>query len=130
MTVALSVRAPRAIRDSLETKYALTMDRALLDDVKVMASEAVTNSVIHSGRPDGDPISFSSDVADGVLRVEVGDEGRGVASLSARSLDPPSGLGYLDLLSDRWSSRQDGTFHVWFEIDVVSHTTFSRAAPV
>jgi len=93
-------------------------------------STAVTNSVIHSGRPDGDPISFSSDVADGVLRVEVGDEGRGVASLSARSLDPPSGLGYLDLLSDRWSSRQDGTFHVWFEIDVVSHTTFSRAAPV
>ena len=124
---ALSLQAPRTIRDSLETKYALMMDRGLLDDVKVMASEAVTNSVVHSGRPDGDPISLSSNVTDGVLRVEIGDDGQGVANLSARSLDPPSGLGYLDILSDRWSSHQNGTFIVWFEIDVTSHTMLARA---
>ena len=127
MTVALSHQAPRTIRDSLETEYALTMDRALLDDVKVMASEAVTNAVIHSGRPDGDPISVSANVTESVLHIEVGDQGKGVANLSARSLDPPSGLGFLDILSDRWSSRQDGSFHVWFEIDITSRTMLARA---
>ena len=91
-----------------------------------MASEMASNAVQHSGRPDGDPISMSSNVTDGVLRIEVGDQGRGVANLSARSLEPPSGLGYLDTLSDRWASRQNGTFHVWFEIDVTSRTLLSR----
>lgn len=126
MRVALSRAAPRTIRDSLEAKYALTMDRGLLDDIEVMASEAVTNSVIHSGRPDGDPISVSANVTDGVLRVEIGDRGRGVANLSARSFDPPSGLGYLDILSDSWSSRRNGTFRVWFEIAVTPGTVLER----
>ena len=127
MTLALSLRAPRAIRDSLEAEYGLTMDRGLLDDVKVMTSEAVTNAVIHSGRPDGDPISVTSTVTDGVLHVEVADEGRGVSNLSARSLEPPSGLGFLEILSDRWSSHQNGRFHVWFEIDVTSDPVLARA---
>ena len=131
MSVALSLRAPRIIRDSLEKKYGLTMDRGLLDDVKVMASEAVTNSVLHSGRPHGDPISVSSNVADGVLRVEIGDEGAGVSNLAARSLDPPSGLGFLSILSDRWGQARNGTFRVWFEIDVtLLGSILSRTVPV
>ena len=127
MTVALSLRAPRTVRHSLEAKYALTMDRVLLDDVKVMASEVVTNSVVHSGRPESDPITVTSNVIDGVLHVEIGDPGQGEANLSARSLIPPSGLGYLDILSDRWSSNQNASFHVWFEIDVTTHLTRARA---
>lgn len=130
MTVALSCRAPAAVRDSLETRYASTMDRSLLDDVKIMASELVTNAVQHSGRPDGDPLSLSATVADGVLHVDVGNEGSGVPSLEPRSLCPPSGLGYLEILSDRWSSHQTDSFHVWFEIDVTSRTLLGRTHPV
>ena len=130
MTVALSRQAPGTIRDVLETKYAATMDRSLLDDIKIMASEMTSNSVKHSGRPDGDPISLSATVANGVVHVEVGDKGRGVATLEPRSLNPPSGLGYLEILSDRWSSHQGNSFHVWFEIDVTSRTLLMRTGPV
>jgi anti-sigma regulatory factor (Ser/Thr protein kinase) len=130
MMVALSAQAPGAVRGTLETRYAATMDRALLDDVKVMASEIVTNAVRHSGRPDGDPLSLSTTVIDGVLHVEVGDEGLSVATLEPRSIDPPSGLGFLEILSDRWSSSRNGSFRVWFEVDVTSRTMLTRAVPV
>jgi anti-sigma regulatory factor (Ser/Thr protein kinase) len=130
MTTALTLRAPGAIRASLEARYATTMDRSLLDDVKVMASEMTSNAIRHSGRPDGDPLSISASVTDGVLHVEVGDQGHGVATLKPRSLDPPSGLGYLEILSDRWSSRQNTSFCVWFEIDVTSQTLLTRTSSV
>ena len=92
-----------------------------------MHSEVVTNAVQHSGRPNGDPIDVQTTVIDGVLRVEVTDKGEGVDELEARSITPPSGLAYLDILSDRWSSRVNDSFHVWFEIDVVSGSMIHRA---
>ena len=129
MTTPLALGAPGAIRRSLEGFYAGTMDRSLLDDVKVMASEMTSNAVQHSGCADGDPLSVSANVSNGVLHVEVGDEGHGAATLLPRSLHPPSGLGYVELLSDRWSSRRNASFHVWFESDVVSRTLLARATP-
>ena len=126
LTVALSLQAPREIRHSLEARYAGAMERSLLDDVTLLASEVVTNAVQHSGRPDGDPVTLESSVVDGVLRVEITDEGQGVIRLEPRATDPPSGLGYVEILSDRWSSRLNDSFHVWFEIDVASHMTVYR----
>ena len=61
---------------------------------------------------------------------KVGDEGSGLASLEPRSLNPPSGLGYLEILSDRWSSHQTDSFHVWFEIDVTARTVLTRTTAV
>ena len=130
MTTPLTPGAPGAIRESLETIYAATMDRSLLDDVKVMASEMTSNAVQHSSCRAGDELSMSVDVTNGILHVEVGDAGHGAAALEPRSLEPPSGLGYLEILSDRWSSRQNALFRVWFEIDVVSRTLLARASPV
>jgi hypothetical protein len=103
------------------------MDRPLLDDVMVATSEIVTNAVQHSGRPDGDPLTVQASVTEGVFRVEVTDRGVGVHGLEARSIDPPSGLGYVQLVSDRWSSSVGESFHVWFEIDVVSRPVLYRA---
>ena len=126
MNVTLSLAAPREVRHWLEARYEDSMERALLDDVTVLTSEVVSNAVRHSGRPDGDPLAVDAPVNDGVLRVEVVDQGAGLHNLEARSIDPPSGLGYLQLLSDRWSSRVGSSFHVWFEIDVVSRELFCR----
>jgi len=130
MTIPLSISAPGQARRSLETAFAETMDRSLLDDVKLVASELVTNAVQHSGRPEGDPLSLSAIVADGVLRVALGDKGTTTDHVEARSTDPPSGLGVVRLLSDRWSSYRDGYLTVWFEINVTTPTTLSRTIPV
>ena len=127
MSVALSVHAPGQVRHSLEAQYVGSMERSLLDDLTLCTSEVVTNAVQHSGRPQGDELTIETTVVDGVLRVEVTDKGEGVDELEARSIDPPSGLGYVDILSDRWSSRVNDSFHVWFEIDVVSRSMLYRA---
>ena len=129
MMLALSVDAPRQVRDSLELQYAGTMERSLLDDLRLLASELVSNAVIHSGRPTGDSLTLETSIVDDVLRVEVTDGGEGVLLLTPRTTSPPSGLGLVEMLSDRWSSRQNDAFHVWFEIDVTSTTSFSRRVP-
>ena len=128
LTLALSVHAPRQVRHSLEARYVDSMERSLLDDLTLLASEVVTNAVQHSGCPQGDPLDVQTTVLDGVLRLEVTDRGAGMGTLAPRAIDPPSGLGYLQILSDRWSSRVNGSFRVWFEIDVVSRTMLYRTA--
>ncbi len=127
--IALSVHAPGSVRHSLEERYRDSVERSLLDDVTLPASEVVTNAVQHSGCPQGDPLDVQATVLDGVLRLEVTDRGTGVDMLAPRSIDPPSGLGFLEILSDRWSSQVNGSFHVWFEIDVVSRSMLHRKAP-
>ena len=128
MTVALSIHAPGQVRHSLEERYGDSMERSLLDDLTLLASEVVTNAVQHSGCPQGDLLDVQTTVLDGVLRLEVTDRGTGTHMLAPRSVDPPSGLSYLEILSDRWSSRADDSFHVWFEIDVVNRTMLYRKA--
>ena len=118
MKLPLSMRAPGQARSELETTYAQTMERPLLDDVKLMASELVTNAVRHSGCAEGDPISLRATVLNGVLRVALGDNGSTTDRVEPRSAQPPSGLGVIQTLSDRWASHRNGLFTVWFEIDV------------
>jgi anti-sigma regulatory factor (Ser/Thr protein kinase) len=127
MTVALSLNAPRQVRHALEERYVASMERSLLDDVTLLTSEIVTNAVQHSGRPDGDPLTVRASVVEDALRIEVTDQGLGAAPLTPRSMEPPSGLGFVQIVSDRWSSRIKGAFNVWFEINVVSRSVLYRA---
>jgi anti-sigma regulatory factor (Ser/Thr protein kinase) len=124
--VELSIHAPRQVRDSLELQYAATMERSLLDDVKILTSELVTNAVKHSGCPTGDPLTLQTSVLDDVLRVEIIDRGNDMSELAPRTISPPSGLGLVQLLSDRWSSHRTDAFHVWFEIDLGSDAMLCR----
>jgi hypothetical protein len=61
-----------------------------------------------------------------ILRVDVADGGEGVTPLRPRSQVPPSGLEYVERLSDRWGSDAADLFHVWFEIDVVANRVLHR----
>jgi anti-sigma regulatory factor (Ser/Thr protein kinase) len=126
VNVALSLRAPGEVRHSLKARYAESMEPSLLDDVVLATSEMVSNAVVHSGCPEGDPITVQATVDDDVLHVEVADNGRGVDPLVARSSSPPSGLSYVEFVSDRWSSHNSQSFHVWFEIDITHRTVLHR----
>jgi anti-sigma regulatory factor (Ser/Thr protein kinase) len=127
ITVPLSGEAANHVRDALETQYAGKMDHSLLDDVKIGASELAANAVRHSGRPEGDPITLTSSVSEGVLRIEVIDQGPGLTPLVARQTPPTSGLHFVEVLSDRWSSKHENSFHVWFEIDLTPGAPITRA---
>jgi anti-sigma regulatory factor (Ser/Thr protein kinase) len=85
-----------------------------------VATELVSNSVMHAGLAPGDQIAFRLR-ADRRIRVEVEDPGRGFGGRGPRVVDPgrdPGGRGLLivELLSEAWGVEEDGTVLVWAEL--------------
>jgi anti-sigma regulatory factor (Ser/Thr protein kinase) len=92
----------------------------VLDDVRLLLSEIVTNAVRHSGAPHGARIGLAVSVAGGAVRAEVTDGGRGFAP-SPRSAPWTEaggwGLHLVDRLASRWGVDRGAPVRVWFEID-------------
>ena len=101
----------------------------LLDDMRLLVSELVTNSVRHSNIQPHDIIKMTVEVAPQTVRVEVSDPGDGFEP-QPRDLDRtrPGGWGlYLvDQLADRWGVVRSELTHVWFEKDRTG--TYASAA--
>jgi anti-sigma regulatory factor (Ser/Thr protein kinase) len=99
--------APAAARRALRS---LPLgDRA--DDVLLLASELVTNAVIHA-HADG-PIELTAECRPDATWVEVRDHGPGFASPRPH---PGHGLHIVTAASERWGIVQDGATSVWFEV--------------
>jgi len=64
-----------------------------------------------------------------LVRVDVIDGGKRTKAVRPRSQTPPSGLQYVELLSDRWSSGATDSFRVWFEIDTQTSGLIGRKQP-
>ena len=95
------------------------IDGPVLDDVRLLVSELVTNSVRHSGT-ERDLVVLAVMAIGGTVRVEVSDTGNGFKP-SARSddLHEPGGWGLhlVEELADRWGVETGRRTRVWFEID-------------
>jgi anti-sigma regulatory factor (Ser/Thr protein kinase) len=112
-----SVAQARASLDQL----AGVVKEDLFDDLRLLVSEVVTNSVRHAGLRPSDSVAVHVTVAPGRVRAEVVDPGPG--------FEPPArgpsagassgwGLFLVDRVADRWGvDRTDGHTRVWFEID-------------
>jgi anti-sigma regulatory factor (Ser/Thr protein kinase) len=106
------------------------VDPVLMDDLRLLVSELVTNSVRHSDIAATDTVELDVAMTPSTLRVEVGDPGSG---FEPRPRDPnrtrPGGWGlYLvDRLADRWGVARNSITRVWFEID---RPLSSRPQPV
>jgi anti-sigma regulatory factor (Ser/Thr protein kinase) len=108
--------APEQARRHLE-QVASTLSTGVLDDVKLLVNELVTNSVKFAGKGQ---IGLRLLAEDDSVRVEVHDDGPGFSPTThAPSLEDTSGRGLflVDALADRWGVTLDGTTCVWFEID-------------
>jgi hypothetical protein len=125
VTIPLSGHAPGQARHALD-RYRERIEEGVLDDLRLLTSELVSNAVTHSRRGEGDPITVTFTLASERIRVEVVDRGEGVVELRPRSIAPPSGLQFVELISDRWSSLISNSFHVWFEIDVTENHLLHR----
>jgi anti-sigma regulatory factor (Ser/Thr protein kinase) len=111
--------APHAARravDSIAGRIAPTVH----DDVRLLVSELVANSVLHAPVDSDNSLTLVLSLSERRLRVEVHDAGHGFdASLPA--LDAPSksgnGLRLVEQLADRWGVGREPRTCVWFEVD-------------
>ena len=92
-----------------------------LEDVRLVVSELVTNSILHAGLSPDDQISLTVAVSAGSVRGRVCDPGRGFelpSEPSPRSdLSGGWGLPIVEMISDRWGVERNRHACVWFEID-------------
>lgn len=116
--------APGLARARLE-EFSDRIEPALLDDLRIITSELVSNAVLHSGRREGVPIKVKTSLAANVMRVKVTDYGAQVSSLPVQP-DRRSGLGFVQLISDRWAAAASPPFYVWAAIDVVTNGLVRR----
>jgi anti-sigma regulatory factor (Ser/Thr protein kinase) len=92
-----------------------------LEDVRLVVSELVTNSVLHAGLSPNDQISLTVAVSAGSVRGKVCDQGLGWEVPSEPRPRPDLsggwGLPIVSTISDRWGVEQNSHVCVWFEID-------------
>jgi anti-sigma regulatory factor (Ser/Thr protein kinase) len=92
----------------------------LLNDIRLLVSELVTNSVRHSGVAPNETVRMQVQVTESTVRVEVADRGEGFEPVprdADRSRPGGWGLYLVDQLADRWGVARDQMNRVWFEMD-------------
>ncbi len=95
------------------------------DDVVLVVSELVTNSVRHSGSDR--TIEMTVDVRDNSIRVEVTDSGQGFAPMESMR---GGGLGLLivDRVAVSWGVTTNGHCTVWVELSKVRDMSSTSAS--
>ena len=92
-----------------------------LEDVRLVVSELVTNSVRHARLSPNDQISLMVTVSAGSVCGRVCDSGPGFEVPSEPSPRPDLsggwGLPIVETISDRWGVERNDYACVWFEID-------------
>ena len=92
----------------------------MLENLRLLVSEVVTNSLRHGGaRPETESIEVTIEQIGDRIVVEVVDPGRGfVPSVCEPRPGQTSGWGLflVDSIASRWGVHGDGATRVWFEI--------------
>lgn len=95
------------------------LDTALLDDLRLVVTELVTNSLEHV-TDDASPIGLILEVADTLVHVEVRDAGPGFTPSKpqpSKHATRARGLAIVDELADRWGVISGPPHKVWYDID-------------
>jgi anti-sigma regulatory factor (Ser/Thr protein kinase) len=128
MGTELSVRFSRGPSAASAARNALRaleprVDGQLLDDVRLLVSELVTNAIRHAEASASGEIGLDISIARSCIRVEVADPGPGfVPRERDEDTSRPGGWGlYLvDRIADRWGVARNSVTRVWFEIDGIA----------
>ncbi|MFF2651639.1 ATP-binding protein [Streptomyces sp. NPDC058045] len=113
-----SVSKARAYAREVVEHYAPDAPRTLIEDLQLIVSELVTNSIRYGTEP-GDSVAVVLSASAGRVRVEVHDPSRRYPRFKAPSADRQRGRGLivLDALAHKWgvAPRPFGKF-VWAEL--------------
>jgi anti-sigma regulatory factor (Ser/Thr protein kinase) len=123
--------APRAARHALD-KLNGHIDPALKDDIRLLVSEVITNSVIHAQPQPPGEVALDVWASDEVVRVAITDRGPGFVAAKRPRGGERSGWGLMmvDRLAHRWGVELDDGTEVWFEFrQGSSDATSSTSSP-
>ena len=121
---AVSLRLPRSPESASTARrgvgrLAERLDRETLEDVRLLVTELVTNSVRHAKH--GAVVGLDVYLSEGGVRIEVSDAGSGFIP-RPRTPDQGAeggwGLHLVERLADRWGVSRENQTLVWLEIDV------------
>jgi anti-sigma regulatory factor (Ser/Thr protein kinase) len=119
--IAVSPQAPRAAREVVAAALVEWMPAAIVERARLVVSELVTNSLLHSGAPAGEHVTVRLRALAPRCRIEVEDSGRGGA-IAPRAPDPVlgggMGLHLVAALSESWGVIRDGDgpSRVWAQL--------------
>jgi anti-sigma regulatory factor (Ser/Thr protein kinase) len=112
------IEAASRAREALE-QIDDRVEGEVLDDLRLLVTELVTNSVRHSDAPREERVRVEVSVQEDRVRVSVEDQGIGFRPLP-RGPDSPHeggwGLHLVDQVSDCWGVSGDGGTRVWLEL--------------
>ena len=124
MAIRINLRLTPESEAISEARHALdrladVLPPGKLDDVRLVVSELVTNSVLHAGLSPDDQIWLSVDASAVSVSGRVCDPGlRKPSKLGPRpDFSGGWGLPIVDRISDRWGVDRNSYACVWFEID-------------
>jgi anti-sigma regulatory factor (Ser/Thr protein kinase) len=104
-------QARRIIADELASR----VPAPVLDDVKLMVSELVTNGIVHGSTEPDAPVMLDL-LVNGNVRCRVLDHGHGFAAGARNQASGGWGLHVVEQLSDRWGMQcSPQQTEVWFE---------------
>lgn len=109
--------APASARRVLEDVRAEIGDE-LSDDIRLLVSEVVTNSVLHGPTAPAAQVELHVWASDEIVRVAVTDQGAGFEPQDRPTGGDRSGWGLMmvDRLADRWGVELGSGTEVWFEL--------------
>jgi anti-sigma regulatory factor (Ser/Thr protein kinase) len=116
-----AAHAARSVVEGFVAGLSSPLQPELYDDLRLLVSELVTNSVRHGGVTELAAVTLRLSIGEHVIRVEVEDSGPGfVPRAPAPSPDRTSGFGLVlvEQLTSRWGVDVSGPVRLWFEIDV------------
>lgn len=109
-----ATQARTEVTERLESR----VGASVLEDVRLLVTELVTNALRHGKLTPGDRVSLKASVDDEVVRIEVRDPGNNgeVAPREPGQRGGGYGLYLVEQLTKRWGvDRRDGTV-VWCEL--------------
>ena len=110
--------AATAARTEVTERLAARLGQGVLDDVRLLVTELITNALRHGKLTPGDRVSLKASIDDGVVRIEVSDPGND-GEVAPREPGPKGGgygLFLVERLAKRWGvDRRNGTT-VWCEL--------------
>jgi two-component sensor histidine kinase len=108
-------QGPAQARQIIAEELASLVPDTLLDDLKLMVSELVTNGIVHGSTRQNEPVMLDL-VVNGDIRCGVLDHGEGFASHARNASSGGWGLQVVEQLADRWGLQcSPQRTEVWFE---------------